>query len=190
MLVILILSGELTFALDTPKVDVKPLAGKNALLEVNNAANATLEITLQNKSGEIVYYSMTQPETSKYQQVYDLSDYKPGVYNLIVNSDNVVTENQLTIADNQVSLGQEQMTQEPFFSFSNEEEILRVAYLNYPGEKVKLKVYDGNDLIYNKALDNSFSVNEGLNLSKLQAGRYEVVLAAGAKKFAYPVTIR
>lgn len=190
MLVILITSGQLTFASETPKVELKPLAGKNAMLEVNNAENATLEITLQNKSGEIVYYSMTEPESDKYQQVYDLSEYKPGVYDLIVTSNNVVTEHQLTIADNQVSLGDKQMTQQPFFSYNDEDDIIRVAYLNFPGEKVKLKVYDGNELIYNKALDNSFSVNEGLNLSKLEAGRYEVVLAAGSKKFAYPVTIR
>jgi hypothetical protein len=190
MLVILIVSGQLAFALENPKVEVKPLAGKNAMLEVNNAENAILEITLQNKSGEIVYYSLTEPESEKYQQVYDLSGYKPGVYDLIVTSNNVVTEHQLTIADNQVSLGEKQMTQQPFFSFNDEDDILRIAYLNYPGEKVKLKVYDGNELIYNKALDNSFSVNEGLNLSKLQAGRYEVVLAAGSKNFAYPVTVR
>ncbi|PTN10363.1 hypothetical protein C8N47_10111 [Mangrovibacterium marinum] len=190
IVVLLIASGKLSLALDTPKVEIKPLAGSNALLEVNDATSATLEIILQNKSGEIVYYSLTEPETESYQKVYDLSEYKPGVYDLIVTSNNVVTEHQLTIADKKVSLGEKQMTMEPFFCYSDKDDILRIAYLNYPGEKMKLKVYDGNELIYNKALDNSFSVNEGLNLSKLQAGQYQIVLAAGSKKFAYPVTIR
>ncbi len=190
LLVVLIFSAQLTYAFVTPKVEMKAMAGKNAMLQIEKEKSAPLEIVIQNKSGEIIYYSETEEDTSKYLHVYDFSEYKPGVYDLIVTNDNVVTEHQFTVADNEVNVGEKQMTQKPFFAYNTDENVIRVAYLNYPGEKVKLKIYEGNELIYNKALDNSFSVNEGLNLSKLQAGQYQVVLAAGSKKFNYPVEIR
>ncbi|RKD91887.1 hypothetical protein [Mangrovibacterium diazotrophicum] len=190
LLVVLIMSGKLTSAAENPKVDMKAMAGKNAMLQIENDANTHLEILIQNKAGEVVYYKETEGDSAKYLHVYDFSEYKPGVYDLIVTANNMVTEHQFTIEDEQVDVGEKQMTQKPFFAFNTEDHIVRVAYLNYPGEKVKLKVYEGNELIYNKALDNSFSVNEGLNLSKLEAGRYQVVLAAGSKQFEYPVDIR
>ncbi len=190
MLVILMISGQLTFAAGTPKVEMKALTGQNAVVKIENKANAHLEIQILNKSGEIVYYSETDGEASNFQHVYDFSEFKSGVYDLIVTNDNFVTEHQFSLNNGEVSVGEQQMTQKPFFAYNTKENVIRVAYLNYPGEKVKLKVYEGNELIYNKALDDSFSVNEGLNLSKLQAGQYQVVLAAGSKKFEYPVVIR
>lgn len=188
LVIALTMMGEITFASGTPKVEMKALEGKNAVLQIEQANN--LEIMIKNKSGEVVYYTETEGDTAKYQHIYDFSEYKPGVYDMIVTNDNLVTEHQFTIANGAVSVGEQQMTQKPFFAYSTNDSILRVAYLNYPGERVKLKVYEGNELIYNKALDNSFSVNEGLNLSKLSAGQYQIVLAAGNKNFDYPVIIR
>ena len=188
--VVLCITGKLATASGTPKVEMKALAGKNAVLNIEQTNSAPLEITIRNKAGEIVYYSETECDSAGYQNVYDFSEYKPGIYDLIVTSNNMVTEHQFTVADRAINIGEMQMTQKPFFVYSDTDNTVRVAYLNYPGEKVKLKVYEGNELIYNKALDNSFSVNEGLNLSKLEAGQYQVVLAAGSKKFNYPVVIR
>jgi len=191
LLVVLVISGQLTFAAGTPKVEMKAIAGKNMIMQVENGANAPVEIEIRNKAGEVVYYNETESELAQYQHVYDFSEYKPGVYDLVVTTgDNFVTEHEFLIEDERVAVVQTQMTQKPFFAFDNEDNIVRVAYLNYPGEKVKLRIYDGNELIYYKALDNSFSVNEGLNLSKLKAGQYQIVLAAGSKKFEYPVVIR
>lgn len=186
----LIVTGNVAIASGTPKIEIKPLEGKNAVLEIEQANSTHFEITIKNKTGEVVYYTETEGDTAKYQHVYDFSEYKPGVYDMIVTNDNLVTEHQFTIANGTVSVGEKQMTQKPFFAFNSEQSILRIAYLNYSAEKMHLEVYEGNELIYNKALDNSFAVNEGLNLSKLSAGQYQIVLAAGSKNFNFPVSIR
>ncbi|MFV0378116.1 MAG: hypothetical protein ACK5JD_12550 [Mangrovibacterium sp.] len=185
----LTVAGQIALATDGPKVELKPLEGKTAVLEVVQATNKPLEITIQNKSGEVVYYAETDGDTNKYQLVYNFAGYKPGTYNMMVANEQLLTEYRFTLTDGAVSVGAQQTSQKPFFAYNNAQAIFRVAYLNYPGEQVKLKVYDGNELIYNKALDNSFSVNEGLNLSKLAAGQYQIVLAAGDKQFDYPVII-
>ncbi|MFV0378568.1 MAG: hypothetical protein ACK5JD_14850, partial [Mangrovibacterium sp.] len=185
----LTVAGQIALATDGPKVELKPLEGKTAVLEVEQPTNKPIEITIQNKSGEVVYYAETDGDTNKYQLVYNFDGYKPGTYNMMVANNELVTEHRFTLTDGAVSVGAQQTSQKPFFAYNNAQAIIRVAYLNYPGEQVKLKVYDGNELIYNKALDNSFSVNEGLNLSKLAAGQYQIVLAAGNKKFDYPVIV-
>ncbi|WP_372774095.1 hypothetical protein [Mangrovibacterium sp.] len=189
-IVILMISGKLSFASGTPKVEMKPLIGKNAVLQITDMPETSLEITIKNKTGEVIYYSETESDSAGYRNVFDFSEYKPGVYDLIVSNGKLVTEREFTVAGNVVNLGNMQMNNKPFFAFNDTDHIVRVTYLNYPGEKVKLKVYEGNELIYNKALDNSFSVNQGLNLSKLAAGQYQIVLATGNKQFNYPVVIR
>ncbi|WP_159517610.1 DUF3244 domain-containing protein [Sunxiuqinia indica] len=190
VLVTTTMMSDFASARELPKIEMKAMEGKNALLEIDHANNAVLEITIQDKKGEIVYYNQQESTSDKYQHVYDLSAYQPGAYNLIVASNDLVTEHQFSVSDEVVNIGEKQLTQKPFFAFDSDNNIVRVAYLNFPGEKVKLKIYEGNDLIFNKALDDSFSVNEGLNLSKLEAGAYQIVLDAGAKDFNYPVEIR
>ena len=190
VLVTTTMMSDFASARELPKIEMKAMAGKNALLEIEHANNAALEITIQNKKGEIVYYNQQESTSDKYEHVYDLSAYQPGTYNLIVASNDLVTEHQFSVSDEAVNIGEKQLTQKPFFAFDSDNNIVRVAYLNFHGEKVKLKIYEGNDLIFNKALDDSFSVNEGLNLSKLEAGAYQIVLDAGAKDFDYPVEIR
>ncbi len=190
VLVTTTMMSDFASARELPKIEMKAMAGKNALLEIEHANNAALEITIQNKKGEIVYYNQQESTSDKYEHVYDLSAYQPGIYNLIVASNDLVTEHQFSVKDKVVNIGEKQLTQKPFFAFDSDSNIVRVAYLNFPGEKVKLKIYEGNDLIFNKALDDSFSVNEGLNLSKLETGAYQIVLDAGAKDFNYPVEIR
>lgn len=184
------MSIKLSYASETPKVDITPLLGKNAVLQITDMPETSLEITIKNKTGEIIYYSETESDSAGYQNVFDFSEYKPGVYDLIVSNGAIVTEREFTVAGSMVNVGNMQLNNKPFFAYSDTDQIVRVTYLNYPGEKVKLKVYDGNELIFNKALDNSFSVNQGLNLSYLAAGQYQIVLAAGSENFNYPVVIR
>jgi hypothetical protein len=45
----------------------------------------------------------------------------------------------------------------------------------------------GKQLLYSKELGNLFNVSEGLNLSKLGEGTYEVILSAGGKDYSFKV---
>lgn len=183
-------TGYGALASETPKVEMQPLQGKNALIRIEQTNSPYVEIVIKNKAGEVVYYSETEGNMAKYQHIYDFSEYKPGVYDLIVTADSAVTESRFTVAADKVNIGDQQQAQQPFFVYNADNSILRVAYLNYPGDKVNLRVYEGGELIYSKSLSQSFAVSEGLNLSKLAAGRYRVVLAAGNKDYNYPVVIR
>ena len=104
---------------------------------------------------------------------------------MVVNIDGATSKREFSIDSRNIAVGKLKNLVKPYFAFDND--VLRVAYLNYPGETMDLMIYEGDNLIYNKALENTFSVNEGLNLSKLKTGNYQVVLATGDEVYDYTV---
>ena len=170
------------------RVDILPLTSERAVVAISNNAESSFEISIENAGGEVVYYKATEGAVTDYRKVYDFSKLGTGDYTLTVSIDGAKSTREFSIAGNGINVGTMKSIVDPYFSF--DKNILRVAYLNYPGEKMNLMIYDGSNLVYNKALENTFSVNEGLNLSKLNAGNYDVVLAAGNEVFDYSVEVK
>jgi len=170
------------------RVDILPLTAERAVVAVSNSVESKFEISIKNAAGEVVYYKETEGNMTDYRKVYDFSRLETGDYKMVVSIDGAVSEREFSIDREKINVGKMKNVVEPFFSYNDD--ILRVAYLNYPGEKMNLLIYDGSDLVYTKALENTFSVNEGLNLSKLNAGNYQVVLAAGDEVFDYAVEVK
>jgi hypothetical protein len=170
------------------RVDILPLTAERAVVAISNSAESNFEISIENSAGEIVYYKETEGKVADYRKVYDFSRLEDGQYTLTVNVDGATSKREFSIDSRNIAVGKLQNLVKPYFAFDND--VLRVAYLNYPGETMDLLIYEGDNLIYNKALENTFSVNEGLNLSKLKTGNYQVVLATGDQVYDYTVEIK
>jgi len=167
------------------RVDILPLTAERAVVAISNSAESNFEISIENSAGEIVYYKETEGKVLDYRKVYDFSRLEDGQYTLVVNIDGATSKREFSIDSRNIAVGKLKNLVKPYFAFDND--VLRVAYLNYPGETMDLMIYEGDNLIYNKALENTFSVNEGLNLSKLKTGNYQVVLATGDEVYDYTV---
>ncbi|MGV8135640.1 MAG: hypothetical protein AB2L20_10525 [Mangrovibacterium sp.] len=170
------------------RVDILPLTAERAVVAISNNAESNFEISIENSAGEIVYYKETEGKVADYRKVYDFSKLEDGQYTLAVNIDGATSKREFSIDSRNIAVGKLKNLVKPYFAFNND--VLRVAYLNYPGETMDLLIYEGDNLIYNKALENTFSVNEGLNLSKLKTGNYQVVLATGDQVYDYTVEIK
>lgn len=171
------------------RVDILPLNAERAVVAISNSEESRFEISLKNASGEVVYYQETEGSLADYRKVYDFSNMEPGTYTLEVSIDGATSKRQFDIDGHNINVGKLKSVVEPYFAFN--EDVLRISYLNFPGDKMELLIYDGDELlIYNKALENTFSVNEGLNLSKLKNGNYQVVLASGEETFGYAVEVK
>lgn len=170
------------------RVDILPLTAERAVVAISNSAESKFEISIENSVGEIVYYKETEGKMADYRKVYDFSKLENGQYTLTVNIDGATSKREFSIDSRNIAVGKMKNLVRPYFAFNND--VLRVAYLNYPGETMDLLIYEGDNLIYNKALENTFSVNEGLNLSKLKTGNYQVVLATGDQVYDYTVEIK
>ena len=170
------------------RVDILPLTVDRAVVAISNTAESNFEISIENSAGETVYYKETEGKIADYRKIYDFSKLESGQYTLTVNVDGAISKRDFNIDREGIQVGRMKSIVEPYFAFNND--ILRVAYLNFPGAKMNLMIYDGEGLIYSKALKNTFSVNEGLNLSKLKAGNYDVVLATDDQVFNYTVEVK
>lgn len=179
----LVASANIAFASGNLRVDILPLSSERAVVAVSSKAESQYEISIENAYGEVIYYKETEGNITDYRKVYDFSKLDRGEYKVVATIDGATSERTFTVGSKEISVGDLKYVMDPVFSFNND--VLRVAYLNYPGEKVDLKIYDGNELIYTKSIDSKFAVNEGLNLSKLKSGNYQVVLASGQEVFDY-----
>ncbi|MGD9558445.1 MAG: hypothetical protein AB7V25_15570 [Mangrovibacterium sp.] len=182
------LSANVALATGNLRVDILPLNAERAVVAISNGAESTFEISIENSAGEIVYYKETEGKMADYRKVYDFSKLEDGKYTLAVNIDGATSKRDFNIDSRSIEVGSLKNLVRPYFAFTDD--VLRLAYLNYPGEQMDLLIYNGNDLIYNKALENTFSVNEGLNLSRLKAGTYQVVLATGDQVYDYTVDVK
>lgn len=168
------------------RVDILPLNTNRAVVAISSENENQYEISIENSYGDVVYYKETEGSLTDYRKVFDFSKLEKGDYKLIASINGATSVRNFTIGSEAIAVGDMKYVSDPVFSFNND--VLRVAYLNYPGEKVNLKIYDGNELIYSKTLDDNFAVNEGMNLSKLKSGNYQVVLASGNDIFDYTVS--
>lgn len=170
------------------RVDILPLTAERAVVAISNSAESNFEISIENSAGETVYYKETEGKVPDYRKIYDFSKLEDGRYTLVVSMDGATSKREFSIGSRNIAVGKLKNQVKPYFAFDHD--VLRVAYLNYPAETMDLLIYEGNNLIYNKALENTFSVNEGLNLSKLKTGNYQVVLATGDEVYDYTVEIK
>ena len=165
------------------RVDILPLTAERAVVAVSSQAEAQYEISIKDVQGDVVYYKQTEGNIKDYRKVFDFSRLEKGDYTFIATINGATSERTFSIGSQVIEVGNIKNVVDPVFSFNND--ILRVAYLNYQGEKLDLKIYDQNNLIYSKSIDNEFAVTAGLNLAKLSSGNYQVVLAGGNDVFYY-----
>ena len=188
MMFAIMMIANVSLATGNLRVDILPLTVDRAVVAISNTAESNFEISIENSAGETVYYKETEGKIADYRKIYDFSKLESGQYTLTVNVDGAISKRDFNIDREGIQVGRMKSIVEPYFAFNND--ILRVAYLNFPGAKMNLMIYDGEGLIYSKALKNTFSVNEGLNLSKLKAGNYDVVLATDDQVFNYTVEVK
>lgn len=188
MMIALTVIANIALATGNLRVNILPLNADRAVVAISNNAETQFQISIENAQGEVVYFKETEGELADYRKVYDFSKLETGNYKLVVSIDDVKGEREFAIDHGAIKVGKEKTLVAPFFSYNDE--ILRVAFLNHAGEKTSLYIYDSGELVYSKALENNFSVNEGLNLSKLSAGNYQVVLASGDEIYDYTVAVK
>ncbi|MHA7112520.1 hypothetical protein ACRTDU_20520 [Sunxiuqinia elliptica] len=187
MMVALTVIANIAMASGNLRVNILPLKADRAVVAISNNAESKFQISIEDEQGAVVYFKETDGGMADYRKVYDFSNLENGSYKLVVSLDNISGEREFSIDHGVINVGKEKTLAAPFFSFKDD--ILRVAYLNHQGEKTSLYIYTKGELVYSKALENSFSVNEGLDLSKLTTGDYQVVLASGDEVYDYNLAV-
>jgi hypothetical protein len=169
------------------KVNIVPVNSEKAVVAISSATTSNLQISIADNENQEVLYRETENEKNDYQKVFDFSALKTGDYKLSVTADNMTTERSFSISKESISVGNEKHSIEPFFAYKNG--ILKLSYLNFSQENLKLNFYNNSELVYNKEIGNKFDVVEGFNLSKLEKGSYAVVLSTNDKSYTYNINV-
>jgi len=175
------------FAAGNLKINMLPVNAEIAVVTISSISNSNLNITIADENGRIVYFKENSNAGEIYRKVFDFSVLEDGTYRFTVVSDDITAERQFEKSHRMIAVGEEKTTLEPVFGYENG--ILRCTYLNFTKEDMTLYFFKNNEIIYTKSIGRDFNLQEALNLSKLDKGKYEVVLFAGGKRFAYPVQV-
>ena len=176
------------FASGNLKVNILPLNAEKAVVAISTLSNSNFNITIADDKGQIVYYQENSNSGENYRKVYNFSDLEDGTYKLTVVSDDLTSERQFKKSHKIINVGEEKTTIEPYFGY--DDGILRCTYLNFTKEDMTIHFFKNNELLYTKNIGKGFNVQEAMNLSKLDKGKYEAVLYAGVKQFSYPIVIQ
>jgi len=176
------------FATGNLKVNILPVNAEKALVAVSTLSDTNFNITIADQNGNIIYYKENSNTGENYRKVFNFSDLEDGTYQLTVVSDNLTAERQFKKSPGLIKVGEEKITLEPFFGY--EAGILRCSFLNFNKEDITLYFYKNDEQIYCRNVGRDFSIQQALDLSKLDKGDYKAVLYAGAKQFHYPIQIQ
>lgn len=170
-------------AIERPKMELVPVNAGQAKITVMNETPAFLELSIYSNRGDVVYYKQTEEMLRDYSKIYDFKNLEPGKYVLSLKVNDTEVTNDFEVNPRGINIGQKKVNYDPFFKFENNE--LKISYLNFDKERLKLKIYNNNGLVYESDLGNNFNVVKGYDLSKLETGKYTVVINSFAKTYSY-----
>lgn len=177
------LLSQLAFASGTFRINLVPKTEAKALLEISNNEAQQYEINISNSTGEMVYYHETKENLTNHSKLFDFSQLEHGVYKIEVKIEGASNEQLLTIGKRGIEVGNSVKKTDPLFSFSDN--ILKISYLNYNNNQMELHIYNKSDLVWNKEMNDEFTVQKGFDLSKLNRGDYRIVFASGEDIYEY-----
>ncbi len=170
-------------AIEKPRMNVIPLSAERAVVTATNVNPAFFEVSINAENGDMVYYKQTSNPVTDFKQIYDFKDLAEGKYvlNLKVNDTRVM--NDFEVSRKGIEVGETKVRFAPYFDFKNNE--LKLSYLNFDQENLKLYLYNNDGLIYESRIGRDFNVTKGFDLSRLESGTYRVVLSSFSNEYSY-----
>lgn len=186
MTILAVAIAAMTTAVEKPKVNVIPLNAGKAFVAITNENPAYFEVSIEAANGNVVYYKQTDKPITDYGQVYDFKDLPAGQYVLNLKVNDTKVYNNFEVSGRGVEVGESKVRFAPYFDFSGNQ--LKVSYLNFDHENVKLYFYnDSKGLVYETKLGDDFNITKGYDLSKLENGSYKIVLSSINNEYTYNV---
>lgn len=170
-------------AVEKPKMNVIPLNSERAVVSATNENAAIFEVTIEAENGDMVYYKQTSQPVTDYEQIYDFKNLANGNYALSLNVNGTKVINEFEVSGNGIKVGEAKVRFAPYFDYKNNE--LKLSYLNFDQENLKLYFYNNDELVYESKLGRDFNITAGYDLSKLSQGKYNVVLSSHNNEFKY-----
>ena len=188
LVMIATLAASVVMASGNLKVNLVSNDSQAALVEISNAKMVNYEIELTDEFGNQLYSMETEAPRSELKKRYDFSNLEDGTYWYSVKINDEQITKRLAIENGKVEVADIRKTVDPYFQ--QEGDMIKLSFLNFENENIKMYVYDENDKLLTEAnLGNGFSIHKGVNLADLNPGTYELVLTNDYEVFQHRIEL-
>ncbi len=167
------------FAAEFPTMDVILVEENKAMLAYKAPEAATLEVTLTDCNGTVLYFKRTSSQTEELNEVFDFSNFNNGSYCMSVNYGNRSISRNLSINEEKIEVGAPLRCYEPYFRL--EDKKLSISLFNRPQKQVFVNIYQNGNHVDGFKLGKDLAIQKCLDLSRLNKGKYEVVVTDQVK---------
>ncbi len=169
-----------------PTLNVTPLEKQKAMVAFEAAKPASVEISLTNKAGEVLYYKKSEAPVENLRMVFDFHDLTDGVYDVSLNFNNCKINRQLTVSNHMLKkVGAQERSFGPFYEL--EDNLLKISYLNSHQKNVLLNIYHNGEHVAGRRLGKDMCIQKAFDFSKLESGQYEIVLSSSNEDYQFTV---
>jgi len=172
-------------AVERPTMNVIRLEDDKDLIAIANENPVKFELSIESEEGKVVFYKESEKELTSLRQLIDYSALEDGAYSLKLKLNDTFVSTRLEIEKGALKVGESKTTYAPYFSFNND--LLKMSFLNFDQENLKVRIYNGSYLVYEDRLGNEFNVHAGYDLSKLESGKYQVELVSSNIFFSHQI---
>ncbi len=180
---VLALVAVVTSAVEKPRLDVYPISADRAVVALINESPAKIEVSVKSEEGRIVYYKQSMQNTADYRKIYDFSALENGLYEISFKVNSTLVKRNIEIVNGSLKVGASELRFDPFFLVDGN--MLKVSYLNFDQNNLKLIFMKDRNIVYEAALGKEFSTTKGFDISKLESGSYDVILADGSNDYRF-----
>lgn len=169
-----------------PTLNVIPVENRKALVAFGTQKPASVEVTVKSKTGKVLYYKKSEGPVDELRLILNFKDLEDGNYDVTIDYNNLKINREITVADNQLTkVGDAENAYGPYYQF--EDNLLKVSYLNNTQRNVQLNIFKDGVYIAGKQLGNEMCIQKVLDFSKLDGGRYDVVLSDKRNDYQFVV---
>ncbi len=171
-------------ASEKPQWNVQSLGNDRILVTIQSPQESEIEVQLIDKHGDIVFYEQSGKSISRYHKIFDFSYVDNGDYEIKVVVNGSASEREMVVASDRISIGNPIDFVKPFFAFDGEK--LLVSHLNFENENYLIEIHDDQGVVYQAHLESTSPIHAGFDLSKLEAGSFQVYM--NSKFYDYSFT--
>jgi hypothetical protein len=165
------------------KLKMVPYASERAIIAMENNSNLTSELTIEDASGDVVYYKEGSITEGNYSKKFDFANLRNGHYKVTVSNKNGKNELHFTVKNKTIRVNSDAAEYEPYVDIK--EDVLKLSILNNSLNEVSLTVSNNDGVVYRKSLGNDFSINAGFSLALLESGDYAINIINGDRTYSY-----
>ena len=172
-------------AVEKPKFNVVPLTTEKAIVSISNQNAAYFEVSVETRNGDLLYYRQSEKPLKEYQKIFDFNNLDEGDYILNLKINDTKVSREFEIDNSGIHIGNLKTYFDPYFNYKDG--VLKFSYLNFEKEKMKLKIYHDDNLIFTSEVGDDFSISKGYDLNKLEKGNYRVELTSMLHNYHYNI---